>query len=86
VGAVRLRAIVPPDAMQRLEKNYAALRAQTDASDRTPELYLLAGLFELKEYERIETMLAGWQRSQPADAALLAIAEHYRAAMRAAPK
>jgi hypothetical protein len=86
VAAVRLRAVVPPDALHRLEKNYAELRAQAETSDRTPELYLLAGLFEQHEYERIETMLAAWQRSQPADPALLAIADHYRAAMRAVPK
>lgn len=86
VGAVRLRAVVPPDALQRLEKNYAELRAQTESSDRTPELYLLAGLFEQKEYERIEALLAAWQRSQPVDPALLAISDHYRAAMRAVPK
>ena len=86
VGAVRLRAVVAPDAMEKLERNYGELRAQTEATDRTPELYLLAGLFEQKQYERIEALLGQWQRSEPPDPALLAIADHYRAAMRAAPK
>ena len=86
VGALRLRSVAPPDAMTKLETNYAELRSQADPTDRTPELYLLAGLFELKQYERIESALGEWQRAQPLDAAMTAIADHYRAAMQSAPK
>ena len=84
VGAVRLRSIVPPDAAQKLDDNYALLRREADASDRTPELYLLAGLFELKNYGRIEANLKQWQDAAPKDAVLAAMAEHYRGAIRAA--
>jgi hypothetical protein len=82
VGAVRMRAIVPPDAGAKLDENYQALRRQTDAGDRSPELYLLAGLYELKDYERIEGLLAGWIGAAPGDAELLAMRDHYAQAIR----
>ena len=86
VGAVRLRSVVPPDAAQKLDDNYALLRREAEASDRTPELYLLAGLFELKNFARIEASLKQWQEKAPADPVLAAMAEHYRGAIRAAAK
>lgn len=82
VGAVRMRSIVPPDAAAKLEENYEGLRRQTDAGDRTPELYLLAGLYELKSYERIEGLLAKWMQASPGDAELVAMREHYTHAIR----
>jgi hypothetical protein len=82
VGAVRMRSIVPPDAAAKLEENYEGLRRQTDAADRTPELYLLAGLYELKEYERIEGLLRKWAQSAPEDPELTAMREHYSQAIR----
>ena len=84
VGAVRMRSIVPPDAAAKLDENYAALRRQTDAGDRSPELYLLAGLYELKEYERIEALLGKWLEGTPGDAELLAMRDHYAQAIREA--
>ena len=81
VGAVRMRSIVPPDAAAKLEENYEGLKRQTDAADRTPELYLLAGLYELKEYERIEGLLRRWTESAPGDAELAAMREHYTQAI-----
>ena len=86
VGAVRLRHIIAPDAEEKLEKNYAELRAQTEAADRTPELYLLAGLFELKRYERIEALLGDWEKEAPAEASVAAMQQHYRVAIREARK
>ena len=82
VGAVRLRSIVPPDAAAKLEENYEGLRKQTDAGDRTPELYLLAGLYELKDYDRIEALIARWMQASPNDAELAAMREHYSRAIR----
>ena len=84
VGAVRLRSITPPDAERKLDENYRQLRQQAESVDRTPELYLLAGLFELKQYARIEASLREWQAAAPKDAVLAAMAEHYRGAIRAA--
>ena len=86
IGAVRLRSIVAPDAVEKLEKNYAELRTQAEAADRTPELYLLAGLFELKRYEQIEALLGEWEREAPGDASVAAMQQHYREAMREAGK
>ena len=82
VGAVRMRSIVPPDAAAKLEENFEGLKKQTTASDRTPELYLLAGLYELKEYDRIEALLGKWLEAAPGDADLVAMRGHYSQASR----
>ena len=84
IGAVRMRSIAPPDAAQKLEENYKGLRAQLPAADRTPELYLLAGLFELKEYDRVEAQLKRWSDEGASDADFVAMREHYAAAVREA--
>ena len=82
IGAVRMRSIAPPDAAQKLEDNYKGLREQMPAADRTPELYLLAGLFELKEYDRVEALLKRWSDAGASDADFVAMREHYTAAVR----
>ena len=81
VGAVRMRSIVPPDAGAKLEENFEGLKRQTEAGDRTPELYLLAGLYELKEFDRIEALLRKWGEESPGDAGLAAMREHYTQAI-----
>jgi pentatricopeptide repeat protein len=56
--------------LESLEKNYAELRQKTDAADRNPELYLLAGYFELREFERVERLLRQMSEKSPNDAEL----------------
>lgn len=57
VGMVRLRSIGPIDAMTKLENTYKELRAKAAPEDVEPELYWLAGLFEQREYLRLESEL-----------------------------
>jgi len=47
-GAVRLRALGNPQAVEAIENNYKQLRAQAAEDDLTPELYRLSALAELK--------------------------------------
>lgn len=82
IGAVRMRSITPPDAVAKLEENYKGLREQLPASDRTPELYLMAGLFELKEYDRIEATLKRMAEGGANDADFASMRDHYLAAVR----
>ncbi|HEX4327268.1 MAG TPA: hypothetical protein VH105_10635, partial [Burkholderiales bacterium] len=58
VGMLRLRSIPTAEALGKLEKNYNDLKAAAAPGDRDPDLYLLSGLFELHEYDRLEKELA----------------------------
>lgn len=79
-GAVRLRSLPEPAA--RVEAEYLALREQSDPADLNPELYRLAGLFELREFGRVEQALAELRERRPADAQVELLAQLYRRAIR----
>lgn len=57
VGMVRLRSLGTPDAVAKLENNYRQLRAETAADDLNPEIFLLAGLLELRQLDQLEKRL-----------------------------
>lgn len=65
VGMVRLRSIGTPEAVTRLENNYQQLRAEAAADDLNPEMFLLAGLLELRQLDQLEKTLAELQVSHP---------------------
>lgn len=82
VAATRLRSIASEDAMTRLENTYADLRSRAAPDDLGPEMYLLSGLFEMRELDRVEKMLADLQqdrRKNPETALLVAL---YRKAVK----
>ena len=81
-GAVRLRNL--PVAADRIDAEYRALRAQSDPADLNPELYRCAGLFELREFERLEQALAELGRARPQEAQADALVQFYREAIREA--
>lgn len=56
-GMVRMRSMGNPDAAKHLDKQYADLKKDAAAGDTTPEVYLLSGLVELKEFARAKTVL-----------------------------
>jgi hypothetical protein len=60
-GMVRLRSIPTPDALAKLDKDYRQLRQDAAGDDLNPELFLLAGLLEMRQVERIEQVLADVQ-------------------------
>jgi len=57
-GMVRVRSMSNPDAAAHLEKQYADLKRSAVEGDTTPEVYLLSGLVELKNFARAKTVLA----------------------------
>lgn len=63
----RMRSMPTAGTLESLEKNYADLRRQAEADDRNPELYLLAGYFELREFERVEALLKRMSEKAPGD-------------------
>lgn len=66
-GMVRLRSMPSGVTLASVEKNYAQLREAAIATDRTPELYLLAGYFELREFELLQQALARMEKQSPGD-------------------
>ena len=72
-GMIRMRSIPPYDKLDTVEKDYAEMRKQTDSSDRNPELYLLASYLELREFDKLETLLKQLQAKAPEDTDLAAL-------------
>jgi len=66
-GMVRLRSMPSGGTLESLEKNYAQLRKGAMATDRNPELYLLAGYFELREFELLQQVLTRLEKESPGD-------------------
>ncbi len=56
-GMVRVRGLMDPDAAPKLEKQYAEIKANA-GDDVTPEVFLLSGLIELREFKRAREVLA----------------------------
>jgi hypothetical protein len=57
-GMVRMRSMGNPDAAKHLDNQYADLKRNAAAGDTTPEVYLLSGLVELRDFARAKTVLA----------------------------
>ncbi len=55
-GMVRMRSLAKPDATH-LEKQYKELKASAAADDTTPEVFLLSGLIEMRDYARAKELL-----------------------------
>ena len=67
--------------LESIERNYADLRQKADPGDRNPELYLLSGYFELREYERLERLLAQLGEKAPNDLELRTLKALYARAI-----
>lgn len=57
-GMVRVRSLANPDAAAHLDKQYADLKKNAETDDTTPEVFLLSGLIEIKEFTRAKSVLA----------------------------
>ena len=69
-GMVRLRSIPSSEKTRAAENEYEQLRSQTDTSDRSPELYLLASYLELREFDKLDSFLKQLNEKSPNDANL----------------
>ena len=81
-GVVRLRSLATPDAIEKLEESYRRMRMETVRSDLSPELYLLSGLFEMRELDRVEQVLRDLQLTRPGDVEVGLMAALYQKALR----
>ena len=80
-GMLRLRSIPPIDAVSKLERETAALRSDFPNGDLTPDIYLLAGLLDLREYDRIQSELKRLVDAHPQDTNVLALRDLYSRAL-----
>lgn len=87
IGGVRLRnlpeltATAPkppaPEKIAALEENYQSLRHSSPSDDRSPEVYWLAGLWDLKAHERLRTELERLKGLYPQDPVMVQLQTLY---------
>ena len=72
-GVTRLRSVPSHDALTRLEDTYSELKSKAAPNDLGAEMYLLSGLYEMRELDRVERVLGDLRQDQPKnpEAALL---------------
>jgi hypothetical protein len=81
-GMVRVRSLGNPDAAAHLDKQYADLKRNATTGDTTPEVYLLSGLIELKDFARAKAVLADLS----AKAGYKSVVEHFTPVVNAGAK
>lgn len=81
-GMTRLRAIIPPDAVAKVEETYRQLRSTTAANDLNPELYALSAWLEMRAYSRVEQLIADLRTNRPDDVQAMELAKLYERTVR----
>ncbi len=81
-GVTRLRAIHSPDAMVKLEDTYRDLKTRAERDDLAPEVYLLSGLYEMRELDRVEKVLSDLQQGWPNNPEAALLISLYRKAVK----
>jgi hypothetical protein len=76
-GMVMLRSLDDLDAQDHLDDDYAKFRASAAPDDTTPEVFLLTGLLDLKQYDRARKVLEDLKTKQAAQPAYAAVVEHF---------
>jgi hypothetical protein len=75
-GMVTVRSL-SSDTIESLEKQYQEFRAAAAEGDATPEVFLLTGLLEMKEFEQAQKALEGLRAKLSAAPALAAVIAHF---------
>jgi hypothetical protein len=83
-GVTRLRSIPSPDAVAKLDDTYNDLRSRAGPNDLGPEMYLLSGLFEMRELDRVERVIGDLQQNRPQNPEAALLISLYRKAIRSA--
>lgn len=83
-GVTRLRAIGSPNSLDKLEAEYDRLRMESGGKDLNAEIYMLSGLFELRELERVEYMINDLQLRQKGNTEAMVLVSLYRKALNSA--
>lgn len=75
-GMVTVRSL-SSDTVESLEKQYNEFRGAAADGDTTPEVFLLTGLLEIKEFERAHAVLEGLRAKLSTTPALAAVISHF---------
>jgi len=78
----RVRAIATEDALASLDGRYRELRGSADADDLAPEMFLLSGLFEMRQLERVEGVIETLQRERARNPEAALLVALYKRALR----
>lgn len=78
----RHRSLGSENSIEKIEGDYRRMRMEAAAGDLNPELYLLSALFELREIERVEQVLADLRASRPGDQEARIIVALYQKALK----
>ncbi len=81
-GVTRLRTIKTDEAMLTLEKTYQELKGKAASDDIGPEVYLLSGLFDMRELDRVEKLVGTLQKDWPTHPEAKLLASLYRKALK----
>jgi hypothetical protein len=80
--AGRLRSIETGESsLVKLDSDYSRLRREAAPDDINPEIFLLAGLFELREFDRLEQTLKELGDSRPGNMELAVLGSLYKKAI-----
>lgn len=85
-GMVRMRSLPQSGALPALEAQYAKLRAESAADDRAPEIFLLAGLHELGQNERLREELGRLEAAYRDDPTVRSLTRIYTPLLNAQPR
>jgi hypothetical protein len=83
-GVTRLRAIGTSNTISALEAEYDRMRTESGGKDLNAEIYLLSGLFELHELDRVENLLNEIQVRQKDNIEAMILVSLYRKAVKSA--
>lgn len=75
-GMVTVRSL-SSDTIESLEKQYKEYRSTAQPGDTTPELFLMTGLLEMKEYEHAQKVLNGFKQELPKKPELSSLISHF---------
>jgi hypothetical protein len=81
-GDTRLRSLGGGASVEQIEESYRRMRMEAVRGDLNPELYLLSALFEMREIERVEQVLADLRVSRPTDQEARVVIALYQKAVR----
>jgi len=75
-GMVTVRSL-SSETVESLEKQYVEFRSAAEKDDTTPEIFLLTGLMDMKEFEKAETELKRLRAEASKTPALKAVISHF---------
>ncbi len=81
-GVTRLRSIPTEDAIAKLDTTYRELKSKAAGDDLAPEMYLLSGLYEMRQLDRVEVLLGEMKQGRPKNLEAALLISLYKKAVR----